>query len=103
MVSIFTVNGVIPVTDYGRTFLINLKKNVFPEVKNKNIHNFPSLFTFLTSKWNPSYARAWLMTKYDLPGQTEINAKTINIFYQVRKRYDSYLEKKTSGNDVSWR
>ena len=62
VVLIFTVShDVIPVTEYGHTFLQNLKKNghtflqnlkknVFPEVKTKNIHNFPSMFTILTSK-----------------------------------------------------
>ena len=56
----FSVNHVIPVTEYGHTFLTNLMKNVFPEVKTKNIHNFPSLFTFLTSKLKLPHARAWL-------------------------------------------
>ena len=50
VVLIFTVNHVIPVTEYGHTFQKNLKKNVFPEIKTNNIHIFPSLFTFLTSK-----------------------------------------------------
>ena len=46
VVLIFTDDHVIPVTEYGHTFLKNLKKNVFPEVKTKKIHNFPSLLTF---------------------------------------------------------
>ena len=60
VVLIFTVSHVIPVTEYGHTFQKNLKKNVFPEVKTKNIHTFPSLFTFVTSKWRLPYARARL-------------------------------------------
>ena len=60
VVLIFTVNYVIPVTEYGHTFLTNLKKSVFPVVQTKNIHNFPSLFTFLTSKLKLPHARARL-------------------------------------------
>ena len=36
----FTVNHVITTTEYGHTFLTNLKENVFPEVKTKNIPQF---------------------------------------------------------------
>ena len=56
----FSVNHVVPVMEYGHTFLTNLKKNAFPEVKTKNIHNFPSLFTFLTSKLKLPHAHARL-------------------------------------------
>ena len=34
----FTVNRVIVVTEYVHTFLTNLKENVFPKVKTKNIY-----------------------------------------------------------------
>ena len=56
----FTVNHVIPVTEYGHTFLTNLKKNIFPEVKTKNIHNFSLSVYILTSKWKLPHARARL-------------------------------------------
>ena len=42
----FTVNYVIPVTEYGHTSQMNLKKNVFPEVKTKIYPQF-SLIVYI--------------------------------------------------------
>ena len=47
MVLIFTVNSVIPVTEYGNTFIKTSKKNIFPEFMTKICTVFPTMFTFL--------------------------------------------------------
>ena len=41
VVLIFTIKQLIPVIEYGNTFLKNLKKNVFPEVKTKKYAQYP--------------------------------------------------------------